>query len=524
MVSPMESTFFSISNKPSSDTHLNVSLGDPSLSHCNSERGKRLHLAQINARSLLPKISVITDIIHLYNIDILVISETWLRPDVPDSAILIKDFNLERADRKSHKVTRGGGVAIYIKDDLSYESVYNNQTPFLTDVPDDIPVDLCLVILKFKKTGLAIIGVYRSPNVALSWESDLEEALTHAICESNHMVCLGDFNINAADISHTCWPRLLHISRSLSLRQVIKEPTRSDSILDLIFVSDDLLLLDSGVAKLSREFDHDLIFCDINLDLSTRPSVYRVGRDFKRVDQTAFNEAASQADWASILNLSSLDEKVDRFSQITLNLINRFCPLRRFRIARPRPPWFSDNVKIIARARDIARSKWRTSKTVIDRDKYVLLRNFATSSLRCEKSVYLSSLSDRPSSKHMWEKVNLASVWSGQRQFSWGDLPMDPTSNNDFFIDTIPSAVASETLIRDLQSSASNISPNSQNTFVFKEIDLSYLCHAMKSFTSTATASDGINTSSVYLCVPSCLPALLNITNTSLRQAKFPSA
>ncbi|XP_033229108.1 uncharacterized protein LOC117180729 [Belonocnema kinseyi] len=306
------------------------------------------------------------------------------------------------------------------------------------------------------KIGLAILGVYRSPNVALSWESDLEEALTRAICESNHMVCLGDFNINAADISHTCWTRLLHISRSLSIRQVIKEPTRSDSILDLIFVSDDLLLLDSGVAKLSREFDHDLIFCDINLDLSTRPSVYRVGRDFK------------------------------------------FCPLRRFKIARPRPPWFSNSVKIIARARDRARSKWCTSKTVIDRDKYVLLRNFATSSLRREKSGYLSSLSDRPSSKHMWEKVNLA--------------------------DTIPSAVASETLIRDLQSSASNISPNSQNTFVFKEIGFSHLYHAMKSFTSTATGSDDINSSSVYLCVPSCLPALLNIMNTSLRQAKFPLA
>ncbi|XP_033223999.1 uncharacterized protein LOC117177430 [Belonocnema kinseyi] len=325
--------------------------------------------------------------------------------------------------------------------------------------------------------------------------------------------------------SHThAGARLLHISRSLSLRQVIKEPTRSDSILDLIFVSDDLLLLDSGVAKLSREFDHDLILCNINLDLSTRPSVYRVGRDFKRIDQTAFNEAASQADWVSILKLSSLDEKVDRFSQITLNLINSFCPLRRFRIARPRPAWFSDSVKIIARARDRARSKWRTSKTVMDRDKYVLLRNFATSSFRREKSGYLSSLSDRPSSKHMWEKVNLAGVWSGQRQFSWGDLPMDPTSINDFFIDTIPSAVASETLIRDLQSSASNISPNFQNTFVFKEIDLSHLYHAMKSFTSTATGSDGSNISSVYLCVPSCLPVLLNIMNTSLRQAKFPSA
>ncbi|XP_033228372.1 uncharacterized protein LOC117180136 [Belonocnema kinseyi] len=387
-----------------------------------------------------------------------------------------------------------------------------------------MPLDLCLVILKCKETCLAILAVYRSPNVALSWDSDLEGALTRAICESNHMVCLGDFNINAADISHTCWARLLHTSRFLLLRQVIKEPTRSDTIWDLIFVSDDLLLLDSGVAKLSREFDHDLIFYDINLDLSTRSSVYRVRRDFKRVDQTAFNEAASQVDWASILKHSLLDEMVDRFSQITLYLINRFCPLRRFRIGRPRPPWFSESVKIISRASDRAHYKWRTSKTVIDRDKYVLLRNLATSSLRREKSGYLPSLSDRLSSKHMLEKVNLVGVWSGQSQLSWGDLPMDPTSIKYFFLDIILSAVASDTLLRDLQSSATNILPNSHNTSVFKEIDLSHLYHAMKSFTSTATGSDDINSPSVYLCVPSCLPPLLNIMNTSLRQGKFPSA
>lgn len=70
----------------------------------------------------------------------------WLRPDVPNSAILIRCFSLMRVDLRSRKVTRCGEVAIYIKDDLSCEFVYDNFTQFLTAVPDEISVDLCLVI------------------------------------------------------------------------------------------------------------------------------------------------------------------------------------------------------------------------------------------------------------------------------------------------------------------------------------------------------------------------------------------
>lgn len=72
--------------------------------------------------------------------------------------------------------------------------------------------------------------------------------------------------------------------------------------------------------------------------------------------QTAFNEAASQVDWASIVTFSSLDEKVDRIAQRTLNLNNQFCLLRRFILAMLRLPWFSGYVKKISRDRDRARS------------------------------------------------------------------------------------------------------------------------------------------------------------------------
>jgi hypothetical protein len=52
-------------------------------------------------------------------IHLLTLSETWLSSDILDSEIDIVGYTLYRRDRK----TRGGGVAVYARDDISY--LYN---------------------------------------------------------------------------------------------------------------------------------------------------------------------------------------------------------------------------------------------------------------------------------------------------------------------------------------------------------------------------------------------------------------
>lgn len=62
----------------------------------------------------------------------MVFPATWLRPDVSNSTILIRGLSLIRDHPRGRKLTIGDGVAIYIKDYLSYESVYDNLTPCTT--------------------------------------------------------------------------------------------------------------------------------------------------------------------------------------------------------------------------------------------------------------------------------------------------------------------------------------------------------------------------------------------------------
>ena len=69
-----------------------------------------------NARSIIPKL-ICSDTTP----DIVCIVETWLHDSISDSELTINGYNLVRQDRNRH----GGGVMLYIRNNLSFCVVYN---------------------------------------------------------------------------------------------------------------------------------------------------------------------------------------------------------------------------------------------------------------------------------------------------------------------------------------------------------------------------------------------------------------
>lgn len=80
-------------------------------------------VAHINIRSILPKIDFLRHEMSDHPVDILCISESWLRPAVLDTMVSIPGYVMERSDRVSNEegVKRtGGGLIIYIKESINY--------------------------------------------------------------------------------------------------------------------------------------------------------------------------------------------------------------------------------------------------------------------------------------------------------------------------------------------------------------------------------------------------------------------
>ena len=70
-----------------------------------------------NVMSLAPKIDEIRHCVIHANVDVVCLTETWLREHIDDNVVSIGGFNLVRLDRKTRM---HGGVCMYIKDSIQF--------------------------------------------------------------------------------------------------------------------------------------------------------------------------------------------------------------------------------------------------------------------------------------------------------------------------------------------------------------------------------------------------------------------
>ena len=67
-----------------------------------------------NVRSLRNKMDELQAVVDVNNPDIVCITESWLKPDIPDSTVRLSKYILFRRDRPTH----AGGVCAYVNSDI----------------------------------------------------------------------------------------------------------------------------------------------------------------------------------------------------------------------------------------------------------------------------------------------------------------------------------------------------------------------------------------------------------------------
>ena len=73
-----------------------------------------------NCRSLLPKLDELILINSVDKFDTIFLTETWLHSNITDRVVNIQNYSIFRHDR--HKC-KGGGVAIYVKNNVLFEEL-----------------------------------------------------------------------------------------------------------------------------------------------------------------------------------------------------------------------------------------------------------------------------------------------------------------------------------------------------------------------------------------------------------------
>ena len=145
-----------------------------------------LCIFHLNIQSIVPKIDIIRSESDAY--DVLVFSESWLKPNITDETIKIDyfqpPFRTDRVDRS------GGGVVLYVRDTILCKRRADLEVHGLEAV---------WVELQIKRKRILVGGFYKPPNSNSDYFDLLKESVDRA-CSTDipDIIITGDFNCNMA--------------------------------------------------------------------------------------------------------------------------------------------------------------------------------------------------------------------------------------------------------------------------------------------------------------------------------------
>ena len=316
----------------------------------NERRRNKFNVCLINARSIISKLSSLLETLTEIDVDICMLTETWLKND-PNIERNVEDFENQhgyafiRRDRMAGR--RGGGVAIcYNKEQITMSRI---RLP---------PTKYELVGAIGRRVGqrrkVAALAVYLPP--ALNAEqvrrclSDVNDAIIHIknkYCDP-YIIIGGDFN--RTDIGRA-------LADHADIKQIRTAPTRGTNVLDIIATNFNELLIDSGVTEpIESEdgvpTDHLTVFSTFKM---SRVPEYRVEEySYYHINQEGknkFGKWLSGNDWRGVMTAGDVDAKVDKLHESFEKGISESFEYRTRKKKSSEPVWMTDGIRDMIRMR-----------------------------------------------------------------------------------------------------------------------------------------------------------------------------
>ncbi len=291
-------------------------------------------LLNLNARSLSSEKSdelcVVAENNHA---SLMCVTETWFKDYVPTDSVSIPGFICERKDRT---LDRAGGVACYIKTNLSYERLHDLEDDFhealwLRTSPKKLP----------RKYSCVLVGCIYHPPSADS--TDMRDNYIISCIDSIlrrypdcDVILAGDFNQMGDQFLRTHYGYV----------QVVDKPTRQQALLDKIWTN--MTPLYSTPVILS-ELGSFPPLANPNLDRGSKEYV-RV-RCMGHAEKVAFATAVSCVRWEPLFHMNTCDEQFNYFQTVMQELIENCFPHKTVVRHSSDKPWVTDHFRQLVRRR-----------------------------------------------------------------------------------------------------------------------------------------------------------------------------
>ena len=262
--------------------------------------------------------------------DCVAITETWLTNLTSDDVLQIPNYDLFRNDRFGRI---GGGVCLFIR---------NSFKPLRINQPHQNDFDFVSVRLSM---NVVVCCFYIPPNLPVSSHrsiNDFCDKMHDSILETfprTSFILCGDFN----DFDS------LYFKENYCFKNHVKSPTRGDSLLDQIWLSEDLeskYPVDAQIGPSLSSSDHNcvylkpLILSKPSASLRSIKTVY----DLRQSNIQRYMNCLSQQDFSKVYNASGVDGKCVALYKAIYNAIS-VIPSKQVYMSYRDKPWITPVIK-----------------------------------------------------------------------------------------------------------------------------------------------------------------------------------
>jgi len=466
----------------------------------------------MNVRSLIPSFADVKDVLCGGGYDALGLTEIWVDPDFDCRLLAIEGYQFMYVPR----TTRGGGVAVYIKDTF-------NVKVLLREVSDSI--EHLWIKISLRHDSLVFGVVYRCHTNFQQFLGKFEDALAMTLPLAEDFCCVGDFNIDALNFNNPYFFRFADVLESLSLTQIINEPTRvtpnSATLIDFIIINSDAPMAGSGVQPVDNISDHNLIFCEFQFHGSgpkPKPITYR---DYSKISHDAFLADLHSIPWFNMFDIRDVDDKVEFLANNITLLFDIHAPIVTRTFNHPNKPWITDNIKILTQRKKEAFKKCQITKSLADINDYKNIRNFTTYATRHEKKVYLNTVLQGRKQHEIWSELKRCDIHIKRKNIEVPPNLSDVNEINDYYFSVQSDGRSDPELLHFYSSS---LKSSVSKVFEFHEITELDVAKAISSIDSQAIGADEISLKMIKLCCPFLLDYLRHIYNVCISNHYFPTA
>ncbi len=286
-----------------------------------------------NIRSLPSKFLELRAVVEEKRPTVVAITETWLTDEMNDAEFSIDGYSTTRQDRQNSDKARGGGVALFTRNDIDIckcEALCRSRE-----------TESVFVLAKFKcgksVKKLLIGNIYRPPKLSLTVIDEccnlLNEAGKLGKKLNAELLILGDFNLPGIDWEHYCTKACIFEARFLQavsdnfLSQIVLEPTREQNILDLVLVTNPSQITKVEVLEPIGRSDHNCVHIESNYGINVTSEAKEV-LSIRRTDFCKMSRFFHNIDWESYIipGSGSIEESWSKFLNIYHEAIRRYVP------------------------------------------------------------------------------------------------------------------------------------------------------------------------------------------------------